>query len=64
VVWLVLTGYVGGSSSVLPHGLRMGILAATYIGYPIWAYWLGRHLQRLAREPAGGTEPGSAPERA
>jgi len=42
----------------------MGILAATYIGYPIWAYWLGRHLQRLAREPAGGTEPGSAPERA
>jgi hypothetical protein len=56
VVWLVLTGYLGGSSGVLPHGLRMGIIAATYLGYPIWAYWLGRHLQRLAREAGDGTE--------
>ena len=22
--------------------------AATYIGYPIWALWLGRHLLRMA----------------
>jgi len=55
VVWLVLTGYLGSSSGVLPHGLRMGLLAVTYFGYPIWALWLGRHLLRLD----GGAVPES-----
>src|SRR6266566_2828900 len=49
VVWFVATGLMGSSTGVLPHGLRMGILAATYIGYPFWAFWLGRHLLRRAR---------------
>ncbi|PZR65226.1 MAG: hypothetical protein DLM71_00190 [Chloroflexi bacterium] len=45
----------------LPHGVRMGLLAATYIGYPIWAFWLGRHLLRDAAlgnlpAPENGTE--------
>ena len=43
-VWFVLTGYLGSSTGVLPHGVRMGLLAATYVGYPIWAFWLGRRL--------------------
>ncbi len=51
VVWLVLTGYLGSSSGALPHGLRMGLLAVTYVGYPIWAFWLGRHLLQQIREP-------------
>jgi hypothetical protein len=51
VAWFVMTGYLGSSSGSLPHGVRMGILAATYVGYPIWALWLGRHLIRLAQEP-------------
>ena len=51
VVWLVMIGYLGSSSGVLPHGVRMGLLAVTYVGYPIWAIWLGRHLLRLAGEP-------------
>jgi len=55
VVWLVLTGYLGSSSGTLPRGLRMGFLAVTYVGYPIWAFWLGRHLLR----PGGETVPGS-----
>lgn len=46
--WFVLTGYLGRSSGVLPHGVRMGLLAATYIGYPIWAFWLGRCLLEKA----------------
>jgi hypothetical protein len=54
VVWLVMIGYLGSSSGVLPHGVRMGLLAATYVGYPIWAFWLGRHLLRLAGEPVSG----------
>lgn len=53
-VWLVLTGYLGQRSGVLPKGLRMGLLGATYIGYPIWAFWLGRHLLHLAGEPIPG----------
>jgi hypothetical protein len=48
VVWFVLTGYLGSSTGLLPNGVRMGVLAATYIGYPIWAFWLGRHLLRAA----------------
>jgi len=46
VVWLVMIGHLGSSSGVLPHGVRMGLLAVTYFGYPIWAFWLGRHLLR------------------
>jgi hypothetical protein len=48
VIWFLLTGYLGSSTGLLPNGVRMGFLAATYIGYPIWAFWLGRHLLRTA----------------
>jgi len=52
VVWFLLTGYLGSSTGLLPHGVRMGFLAPTYIGYPIWALWLGRHLLRMAGGPS------------
>jgi hypothetical protein len=42
--WFIAMGYLGRSSGLLPHGVRMGILAATYVGYPVWAFWLGRKL--------------------
>ena len=61
VVWLVMTGYLGNSTGALPHGLRMGLLAVTYVGYPIWAFWLGRHLLRLAGEAV--SESGASAER-
>jgi hypothetical protein len=50
VVWFVTTGLMGRSTGVFPHGLRMSVLAATYVGYPFWAVWLGRHLVRGAGE--------------
>lgn len=59
VVWLVLTGYLGNSTGALPHGLRMGLLAVTYVGYPIWAFWLGRHLLRQIREPVASPAAGA-----
>jgi hypothetical protein len=40
--WLVITGSLGRST--LPHSVRMSVLAALYVGYPIWAFWLGRRL--------------------
>lgn len=42
--WFVLAGSIGSTSGVLPRGARMGLLAATYIGYPIWAFWISRRL--------------------
>jgi hypothetical protein len=51
--WFVGTGQAGASSGVLPHGLRMGVLAATYVGYPVWAVWLRRSLRR----PDGPAQP-------
>ena len=43
-VWFVLTGYLGSRTGLLPRGVAMGLLAAIYVGYPIWAIWLGRRL--------------------
>jgi hypothetical protein len=45
-VWFVLVGYLGSRSGLLSRGVAMGLLAATYVGYPIWAIWLGRRLGR------------------
>jgi hypothetical protein len=52
VVWFVATGRIGRSTGLLPNGLRMSVLAATYIAFPFWAVWLARHLIRQAGEPA------------
>jgi hypothetical protein len=46
-VWFVLTGYLGRVAGVLPNGVRWGVLGATYVGYPIWAFWMS---QRLAEQ--------------
>jgi hypothetical protein len=43
-IWLVITGYLGRSIGNMPRGLLMSVLAAFYLGYPIWAIWLGRLL--------------------
>jgi len=59
VLWLVMTGYLRSSSGALPHGLRMGFLAVTYVGYPIWAFWLGRHLLQEIWEPVGSPAAGA-----
>lgn len=55
-LWFMMTGYLGSSSGALPHGVRMGLLAATSVGYPIWAFWLRRHLLQLLGEPVSGPD--------
>jgi hypothetical protein len=47
--WFVLVGHLGSRAGLLPRGVRMGLLAASYVGYPIWAIWLGRRLGPPAR---------------
>jgi len=49
--WFVATGYLARSNGLLPHGVRDGLLAAGYVGYPIWAFNLGRHLLRPVGRP-------------
>ncbi len=43
-VWLVVTGYLGRFTGKLPGSLLMSIIGASYVGFPIWAFWLGRRL--------------------
>ncbi len=43
-IWLVMIGDLGRSTGNMRHSLLISILAAFYIGYPIWAIWLGRLL--------------------
>ena len=45
-IWLVITGLVARSAERFPHSLRMSLIAVPYVGYPIWAFWLGRNLLR------------------
>ena len=48
--WLVMAGFLGSRSGFLPNGVRMGLFAAVYVGYPIWAIWMARHLRRMVGE--------------
>jgi hypothetical protein len=57
--WFVTTGYLGSSSRLLPNGVRMSLLAITYVAYPIWAFWLGRHLLNLAGVPVSSLSGGA-----
>jgi hypothetical protein len=43
----VITGYL--ARSILPNSLRLSLLAVPYLGYPIWAFWLGTHLLSQGR---------------
>ena len=42
--WLVITGLVARSTGRLPNSVLMSSVAVPYLGYPVWAFWLGRHL--------------------
>ena len=43
--WFALTGRIAARSGVLPGGTRLGVLAASYVGYPIWAFRVARTLE-------------------
>jgi hypothetical protein len=42
--WLLITGYLGRSTGLFRHSVRMSLVAVPYFGYPIWAWWLARSL--------------------
>jgi len=41
---LVITGLVARSTGRLPNSVMMSAVAVPYLGYPVWAFWLGRRL--------------------
>jgi hypothetical protein len=53
-VWFVVSGYLGRAVGVLPNGVHWGILGATYLGYPIWAFWMSRRLAPRSAPPVPG----------
>ncbi len=42
--WLVVTGLVARSTGKFPNSLWMSAIAVPYIGYPVWAFWIGMQL--------------------
>jgi hypothetical protein len=49
VIWFLAVGHIGRSSGLLSGRTRiMSLLGASYFGYPIWAFWLGRQLRARA----------------
>lgn len=53
--WLIVTGWLGRRSGLLPNGVRMGLIGATYVGYPAWALWAARRL--ASGVMIGSTDP-------
>ena len=47
LAWFVITGYLARSSDKLPKSMLMYVLAGLYVGYPVWAFSLGRRLLLL-----------------
>jgi hypothetical protein len=55
--WFILTGRIAARAGVVPGGTRLGVLAASYVGYPVWAF---RIAQALEAAPAAVGEPSAA----
>lgn len=62
-VWILIVSHLGRRSGDLPVSVVLGVLAILYIGYPVWAFRIGRRLlegTRLlaAERPVLTGEPG------
>lgn len=55
--WFVGSGWLASQVGILPGGARLGVLAATYVGQPWWAYRWGRRLLELAGKHTDGRQP-------
>jgi hypothetical protein len=51
-VWFVAVGWLLSAVGVVRRGIALGLVAATYLGFPIWALSLGRALRDGASQPS------------
>jgi hypothetical protein len=60
-VWFIGGGILASRSGAMPHGGRLGAIAALYFGQPWWAYRWGTRLLAsvTAAEPAPDALPGA-----
>jgi hypothetical protein len=56
MAWYVAIGVLGSRAGLLRRGGLMGLVGASYFGYPVWAVWMARQLRAVATS--------GAPERA
>jgi len=45
-IWIVATGYMASKTGLLPRGVLLAVAASLYLGFPVWAWALGRRLQQ------------------
>ena len=45
LVWFIMTGHLARYADKLPNSMLLHVLAGLYIGYPIWAFSVGRGLR-------------------
>lgn len=55
--WLVACGVAGGRTRVVPFGLGLAIAASLYVGFPAWAWRVGRWMQAGDAPATGGIPP-------
>jgi uncharacterized membrane protein len=48
--WLLLTGYLSRSQRLVRNSMLVSVLGWAYVGYPIWAFWLGKLLGARERQ--------------
>ena len=58
--WFVAVGFLGRRDETLPVGPGLVLASALYVGYPVWAWRLGRWLVVAARPVATDTERATA----
>ncbi|TAL09728.1 MAG: hypothetical protein EPO00_05455 [Chloroflexota bacterium] len=58
--WTAVAGWLGARNGTMPKGGRMGLLGASYVGFPFWAIHVGRSLRRQAQsgQTVSGGDPG------
>ena len=52
--WFMATGWLVNAHGIARRGVVMGLLAATYVAYPVWAVWLARALGERAGRRVDG----------
>ncbi|HET9757148.1 MAG TPA: hypothetical protein VFP66_11645 [Candidatus Limnocylindrales bacterium] len=62
-IWFLVVGRLGRSSGLLSGRTTLvSLLGASYFGYPVWAFWMGRQLaSRESLDPGAGDPSGSVP---
>ena len=53
LIWFIINGYLGRSTNKLPNRMLLHVLAGLYVGYPFWAFSVGRRL----RSPSQDLQP-------